>query len=594
MANRPVLKLPISKIEPNKYNPNVMPENLFESLKESVKEGNYDPIVVSPKDIFYGDESLPRDEYVIVDGEHRWTAAKELEMDNVLAEVRDEKESEARGLSYKRNRERGTIDPIKEAQLFKLELDEGMNQSEIAEKYHISNAQVSERLKLLKLDEDTVKAFHKPKEYVVEKKKKQYEEDLKQFEELKEEYKEDYEESDIKHWEEQNKPEEPTPDTVEVATLTASHLEILASIDDDERRAQLRDAILERDYSVRETEAQANRIKEELEKEKQLKILIQNAERPTCPECGGEAKEFSTYNEGSLRCGDCWNWWDSTITEEEVEKRKEESKKREKMRKEAQTDSRVEAMKKARANPAYIRRLETPDEINEKIERWLTNLLLTKLHTVKDLELSALMTDEETWDKDDNPDYYRIIFSPGDNRLEVTKYVSQDEEDKSWWSRTRAERFDIDMEKKDYKRSDHKSRIDIGHEVSPLGRSLVHNFIDDILLTPGKAQWPWHNKEDIKGALESGVEEEEEPDDEEGELEAEIAEFEVETINLQKYVPIITAFIEGDDDKCEVTVEDHDPGDLRALLIGTVLEMDLEQEVSVEREDNKVMLTRIR
>lgn len=589
MANRPTLKLPVDKIEPNKYNPNIMPENLYDSLKQSVKEKEYDPIIVAPKDVFYGDSQLPRDEYVIIDGEHRWKAAKELKQKNIVAEIRDTGEKEARAVSYQRNRERGTIDPIKEAQLFKLELDEGMMQKEVAEKYHVSASQVSERLRLLQLDEQTVKAYQKPKEYVLEKKVKEYAEDLKEFEDLKKEYQEDYviDEEQLKVWEEENKPEEPTPEKVEPAgELTPSHLEILASIEDEEYRASLRDDILEQGLSVRRTEEIATRIKNEIEKKKELAQIVAKAKRPVCPKCGGEPSEYSTYNKDSIRCSDCWNWWDSSISEEEVQQKKE--KEESDIAKELR-ESRAQAIKKARANPSYVRRLEHPSEIREKIENWLTYILLTKLSRVKELEFSGYVSNGE--DK-----YARIVYeSSNDGYLNITLYEPKEGvEEQTWWNRTKIDDFSIRLDEKDYKRTDHKTRIDINHEVSPVGRSLVHNFIDDILVTPEKAQWPWHNKEDITGALESGAEEEDIDEEEEEELEADIVDFDVETVNLDGYKNIITAFTESKNDKSEVTVEDiDDSGELRSLLIAAVIDMDLENEILVQVLDGKVILEKV-
>jgi len=80
-----VMKIPADRIEPNKFNPNVMSHESYAALKADILRGDYDPIVVSPKNVFYSDNSLPRDRYVIVDGEHRWRGCLDLGISDVAA-----------------------------------------------------------------------------------------------------------------------------------------------------------------------------------------------------------------------------------------------------------------------------------------------------------------------------------------------------------------------------------------------------------------------------------------------------------------------------------------------------------------------------
>ncbi len=76
----------VDKIEPNKFNPNVMPEAEYQALKQDMLVhgvNGVDPILVSIKKIFYGSGPLTSaefsgDQYVVIDGEHRWQVAKEL------------------------------------------------------------------------------------------------------------------------------------------------------------------------------------------------------------------------------------------------------------------------------------------------------------------------------------------------------------------------------------------------------------------------------------------------------------------------------------------------------------------------------------
>ena len=88
--------------------------------------------------------------YVIVDGQHRHQAATELKWSELKVDVQDITEEEAKGICYRKSKEHGTIDPFKEAALFKRELDL-MSQKEIAAKYLVDPSTVSHRLSLLKL-----------------------------------------------------------------------------------------------------------------------------------------------------------------------------------------------------------------------------------------------------------------------------------------------------------------------------------------------------------------------------------------------------------------------------------------------------------
>ena len=160
--------IPLSNIESNPWNPNVMNDAEYQALKEDMKingPSGIDPILVSPKGVFYhqgeiiGSDAFQGKGFVIVDGEHRWRAARELDWKTMPCEVRNIKEDEAKAISYKRNRERGTIDPLKEALLFKTEVDKKLPQKKIAEKYLIDQTTVSRRLSLLKLSDKTIQAI---------------------------------------------------------------------------------------------------------------------------------------------------------------------------------------------------------------------------------------------------------------------------------------------------------------------------------------------------------------------------------------------------------------------------------------------------
>jgi len=145
--------IPLSRIRPNAWNPNELVGEVREALKQDMKAGGataIDPILVRP---IGREERTAHLLYEIVDGESRWSLAGELKWRNIRAVAREMTEDQAKVLNYRKNYERGTINPIKEAKLFSDEMAKGLSQEKIAEKYGVSQQQVSERLHLLQLPE---------------------------------------------------------------------------------------------------------------------------------------------------------------------------------------------------------------------------------------------------------------------------------------------------------------------------------------------------------------------------------------------------------------------------------------------------------
>uniref|UniRef100_A0A6M3K305 ParB-like N-terminal domain-containing protein n=1 Tax=viral metagenome TaxID=1070528 RepID=A0A6M3K305_9ZZZZ len=79
-----ITKIQLSKIEPNKFNPNSMPLGTFKKMLSSIKKfGLFNPIIVRQKG----------DKYEIIDGEQRYKAFKELsypEIDCRIIKATDE------------------------------------------------------------------------------------------------------------------------------------------------------------------------------------------------------------------------------------------------------------------------------------------------------------------------------------------------------------------------------------------------------------------------------------------------------------------------------------------------------------------------
>lgn len=138
--------LDITQIEANAYNPNEIEAQLFETLVEAVKsEGMNQPILVRPKP---GVENV----FEIVDGEHRFNAARIAGIAKVAAVVvpYDENMAKVRTLSY--NAIKGQNVPIKLARLI-TDLQRTYSDKEIRAMTGIAEDEQQSVLQLLKVPE---------------------------------------------------------------------------------------------------------------------------------------------------------------------------------------------------------------------------------------------------------------------------------------------------------------------------------------------------------------------------------------------------------------------------------------------------------
>jgi len=83
-------------------------------------------------------------EYEIVDGEHRWKAAKEVGWRRLRAFVKDLDETSARVFNVRKNRERGRLDAYKLGKILSEEYDKGQTQNGVGQKYGLNQRTVSE------------------------------------------------------------------------------------------------------------------------------------------------------------------------------------------------------------------------------------------------------------------------------------------------------------------------------------------------------------------------------------------------------------------------------------------------------------------
>ncbi len=446
--------LPTDKVEPNKFNPNVMSAEEFEALKADMQQHGptdplgVDPIIVSPKNVFYAhlEHGFPGGLFVIVDGFHRWKSACEIGWDVIPYEIREVTEDEAKALNYRRNKERGRLDPLKEAELFK---SESMKQEAVAKKYNVSRSYVAARLQLLKLDEEVQKAYRKPAEVFKTQKLKEFEERKTKFESASED--------DKRFWDE---PEEPTEEElVPRGTLSTSHLEAIAALP-EENQTEVAVDVLERGISARETERVVSRTNAEIAKAKRFKEALAKAKRRKCPSCGSDPEDFSYHDEAEFKCGKCYERWDYMKSKKEAaaEKQKEKSEHDKKASEEL-----TKKFKEARENPRYIRTPETPEELHEKTAPYI-------LRKVKQFtEVSRVRIEGKRGDETVIIDY----TAPGSyTRMKLDITIGKT-------------KFEFDVEAKDYKTKPDKARVNLGWRQTPSEetRKELRRFFSDVVNT---------------------------------------------------------------------------------------------------------------
>jgi len=94
------------------------------------------------------------DRYVIVHGERRWRAARQLGWPEIRAEVREVAAADVPWLSLVENLQRSELSPVEEAEALQRLATAGHTQTTIAGKLGKTQSYVAQKLRLLKLPED--------------------------------------------------------------------------------------------------------------------------------------------------------------------------------------------------------------------------------------------------------------------------------------------------------------------------------------------------------------------------------------------------------------------------------------------------------
>jgi hypothetical protein len=129
----------IDKVYPVPYNPNYMPNEMFEALKENIQNnGLIGSILVRL-------HPTKKDAYEIIDGEHRWKACKELGYTEISIIKLDYNDINAAIQLIRFNREKGYFDHGKLQKLVN-DLIGKTNKALVKNKLHLQNHEFNELL----------------------------------------------------------------------------------------------------------------------------------------------------------------------------------------------------------------------------------------------------------------------------------------------------------------------------------------------------------------------------------------------------------------------------------------------------------------
>ena len=196
----------ITEVVPNQSQPRkVFEEESIHDLAASIqKYGILQPLLVQKKGKYYE----------IIAGERRWRAAKEAGIKEVPVIVRDFKEQDAVAISLIENIQRENLNPIEEAKAYERLINEfGLTQNEVANRVSKSRTAVTNVMRLLKLTEEV-------RNYVID------------------------------------------------GALSMGHARALLALEDPEMQKAAADQIIQRGFSVRETEALVKRLMSPAQREK--------------------------------------------------------------------------------------------------------------------------------------------------------------------------------------------------------------------------------------------------------------------------------------------------------------------------------------
>lgn len=150
-----VVTLRLSEIEPNRNQPRTnFDEDALAELADSIqKHGLIQPIVVRP---------TSSGVYQIVAGERRWRACRMAELYEVPVVIKELDDQKYYEIALIENLQREDLNAVEEAQGYRTLIDSyGLTQEQVAESVGKSRSAVTNALRLLNLNEDTLAALEK-------------------------------------------------------------------------------------------------------------------------------------------------------------------------------------------------------------------------------------------------------------------------------------------------------------------------------------------------------------------------------------------------------------------------------------------------
>ena len=152
MDERRVVLLDVSDVLPNRFQPRIQfDEEAIQELSDSIKRyGLIQPIIVRPL----------ADKYEIIAGERRYKATVMASLPTIPAIILKLNDKESAEIALVENLQRRNLTPIEEAVTYKKVLDMGyLTQNELAEKLGVKQSTVSNKLRLLQLDDEVQNAL---------------------------------------------------------------------------------------------------------------------------------------------------------------------------------------------------------------------------------------------------------------------------------------------------------------------------------------------------------------------------------------------------------------------------------------------------
>ena len=155
--------IPVRAIKPSPFQLTTIDPEVERMLLEDMRKGveSVDPIRVRPlsaEEIEECKGKYPHALYEVIDGHKRLRNAELLHWEKVRAYVMNVSRDEALAIAYRKNKERGTVDPMLEALYFKhLYVEKKLPAYKIAEMFSLSESYVRLALSRVKIDTEAVR-----------------------------------------------------------------------------------------------------------------------------------------------------------------------------------------------------------------------------------------------------------------------------------------------------------------------------------------------------------------------------------------------------------------------------------------------------